>query len=313
MKTIKRNKESKLNELEKWLASSLLGEVYEVLSPLEVKAHIKGKIYHQIEKLLEMENQKGPYINLEALYTHRKILNVSESKLDNQTKAQLIPIKGGFVIQIRKDLNSIDRRTVIAHEIGHTFLYDIDKDIPKMDYPKDSRSYWIREGYAREIARAILIPHQSIKSIIEKNKKPPSIKHLNELSKLYMVSNNLLRIRLINDLKSWDCLIFNSELKNGNCINVNPSYTSKGDTYQNYNIPKTLNPKSLNKHHYELYHFLISAFNQKYKNEKINFYQSKFNIESKRFFNKGYYLVSLISELNSHDDLRCENTLFSFS
>lgn len=300
---------TKLDPVEEWIANTLLGDFYKVLSPLETKIEIKKTITKHINKLLQQKNQNGPYIDLEAILPRRKILEVSKTPLDKGTKAILCPTKGGFKIQINQNLNFIDRRIALSHEIGHTFLYDIEAEIPTMPYQKSMSNYWIREGYAREIARAILVPEESIKSIIRERRISPSIDSLNDLIDLYKVSYDLLCRRLINDLKLWDCLVFSPEINaDGKDITIDSRHTSKGKTYEKLNLPKVLSYNSPKTHYKSLYLFLVLAFKLKYKEGEVYLNNTMHYIEAKLKYPRSKKLLSIISRYNLQKNK--ENTLF---
>lgn len=117
----------------------------------------------------------------------------------------LIPTDDGFSLLVKKGLEDIRRRGVIAHELGHTFLFDISKSPPIAYYTPSVKAEWKNvEGPAYEIGRQILLPEQWLKEY----KKEPSILALYRLENTFKASKYILARRLVQDLHLWDVCIF---------------------------------------------------------------------------------------------------------
>jgi Zn-dependent peptidase ImmA (M78 family) len=123
----------------------------------------------------------------------------------------LLPKDNGFVIIVRKDLAETRRRTVIAHELGHTFFFTEDgKPIhpyvsSTANRPNDT--LWSNiEGPAFEIGRQILVPEQ----LLSRNKfaSDVSIKNFEKLKRQFIVSTDVMARRLIHDLNIWNDVYF---------------------------------------------------------------------------------------------------------
>lgn len=297
LRTMTERVKNKLDPCEEWLANMLLGSHSKILSIKQIKRTIKFSIAKEIDKMLNQSNQTGPYVNLKYIYPYRKIIKVTYKKLKAQTQGLLIPQKGGFEIQINQYLDFINKRVTLAHEIAHTFFYDIHSDIPIIPFAINQSNFWTREGYTYEITRAILIPEKSITSIIKERKTSPSIESLRKLSKLYKTTNNVLQKRIIHDLNLWDCIIFIAEFTGENIIQVNPTLTSKGNSFKGINIPRAMN-NSNDKIAGELYSFLLSVFENKYKKGEININNKQFYIESIALSQYDrIYLTSILSSI----------------
>jgi len=186
-------------KLEQWLVNIYIGEYQKILTPSEIKREIKHNLNKAIENILEQTEQKGPCIILEELYYPCKILDTRP--LENKILSRygiLTPVKGGFLMFINPRLDVIEKRYTIAHELGHTFLYDKTEEIPRRPYEKFifSKDSLLAEDYANDIARMILIPKRSIIQVIKDNKSL----ELKKLCRIYNVSQKVMKIRLINDL-----------------------------------------------------------------------------------------------------------------
>lgn len=125
---------------------------------------------------------------------------------DIEGNGYLLRKNGHFIIVIKKGLQETKKRTVIAHELGHTFFFD--SNIKHIYFYKNnsSRNYWrIIEGPAFEIGRQILIPKQSLSKWVSSS---ISIESFNDLRRKYKVSKNIMAYRLIHDLKLWNVYMF---------------------------------------------------------------------------------------------------------
>jgi len=111
-----------------------------------------------------------------------------------------------FIIVIKKGLQETKKRSVIAHELGHTFFFDSNNKHIYFYENICSRNCWrFIEGPAFEIGRQILVPKQSLSEWVSSN---ISIEFFNELKRKYKVSKNIMAFRLIHDLRLWNVYMF---------------------------------------------------------------------------------------------------------
>lgn len=108
------------------------------------------------------------------------------------------------------------QRFACAHEIAHTYFFDLEKDPPRKPYRRSTSRYWVEEGLCYELARRILIPKRMIENWMD-NATPPCIKDFRAMMRSFFVSGELLAYR-IHDLSTWNALILIFELigSNGN-------------------------------------------------------------------------------------------------
>lgn len=74
--------------------------------------------------------QTIPPIRLDPI---KQLFHINEGALLHSrlaSEALVVPTAGGFILRLRENLHSYRRRFSIAHEIGHTFFYDISRDPP---------------------------------------------------------------------------------------------------------------------------------------------------------------------------------------
>ncbi len=134
----------------------------------------------------------------------RKIKNITFSETKN-FDAYLLPYNDGFNIILNKKISNIRRvRTIIAHEIAHTFLFNLNTEPPSPYYSSDGLDWNNEEGPVYEISRSILVPEKWIK----RYDKRPSLKNFNMLRQKFNVSKDVMARRLIHDLKLWDVYMF---------------------------------------------------------------------------------------------------------
>ena len=118
-----------------------------------------------------------------------------------------------FSLFVNINLSERRQRSVIAHELGHTFLFNINK-FPIKSYLKVNwlmKDRWKSEdGLAWQIGRQILVPELLLKEYCQSGH---SIKLFEELKDIFNVTTDIMARRLIHDLKLWDIFMFVSEFK----------------------------------------------------------------------------------------------------
>lgn len=146
----------------------------------------------------------------------------------------------GFVIVLSKELkkNPLRLRTVIAHEIGHTFFYDVNSTPVKPICPiEESQScLWkTHEGLAYEIGRNILVPRQILKKYLHFT---PSVRELLELKSMFRVTFPILARQLVQE-NFWDAYIFRTNFDKNTSEYKPPKrnwrFKSK-NTFKNFNL-----------------------------------------------------------------------------
>lgn len=129
---------------------------------------------------------------------------------DITSHGQLIPISNGFEIKISRNIRANTRiRSVIAHEIGHTFFFRKDTIIPKPYFSLEEfqKRKWEIDGLAYEVGRSILLPEIPLKQYININNITPSLENLEKICNDFEVSKELATLRLVTDLNEWNCSI----------------------------------------------------------------------------------------------------------
>lgn len=198
----------KLDQAEVWLAKQYLGsEVIIFRNNIEfVRLKLKRKVFKDIRRLLATANLKPPF-DPKEIAKFRKVLHITEDPGLVSREACLIPTNGGFIIRLNPRITKLKKRYNCAHEIGHTYFYDLSANPPRRPY--SSNRYWVEEGYVREITREIIMPEPDLSTFVLKHNFSLSVPALAELSKRFKVSYGLLGERLLHDAHSlnkefWD-------------------------------------------------------------------------------------------------------------
>jgi Zn-dependent peptidase ImmA (M78 family) len=225
------------------------------------------------DSLVRRAKQEIPF-QPDAIAPFRRVKEIVETELS--IDAMLIPEIGGFVIKIKRSLHPFKKRFACAHELGHTFFFNIDVDPPQREFQYQKSSYWVQEDSACAIAREILVPLFSVRPIIEKEEISPSISALRYLSALYQVSFDVLRYKLVNDAALWDCIILTSTLSEGKIVTKGRDI-SKGASYRDFVMPKVVqwNGKLPN-----MFYVLSSALSDRIVKDEVKIGGKKYAIES---------------------------------
>lgn len=208
-----------LDPAEEWLAHQWLGDASSAAGFGRISGQIKHRIFEYLHKVQQDAGETGPPHNPEALFAARRIIDIQLSELPADSEGMLIPVDGGFLIKIPRSSHRSNRlRFTIAHEVGHTFFYDLGELRPSRRFNWAVSRRWVQEGYANEIAAEILLPEHSLKSFIGRGKLQPSLSSLQSLAKTFGVSCEALAHRLLRPVNHltgapplWDCLIFFAE------------------------------------------------------------------------------------------------------
>jgi Zn-dependent peptidase ImmA (M78 family) len=197
-----------LDPLWVWLGKELLN--YEpILSsdPHNFKENVQTALLENARSLVKETGQTEPPFDPEPV---AKIRKANIVKLPLEHHGMLIPTKGGFTMKINNSMPLVRQRVACAHEIGHTFMYDMESSPPSKAFASSMNRYWVEEVIAYRIAHEILMPEPAIKSYLEQAKSP-YIEEFKKIAKLFLVSGEVLSQR-IQELKAWNVLILIFEM-----------------------------------------------------------------------------------------------------
>jgi Zn-dependent peptidase ImmA (M78 family) len=116
--------------------------------------------------------------------------------------AILVPTNQGFVLRLKEGQSRVRIRFSTAHEIGHTFFYDIKKTPPiRLVNSLMSNTFTRREeDICSAFAAELLMPRESVNKIIKSTKSTDGTGILMYLAFRYDVSPEVVARRLLHDL-----------------------------------------------------------------------------------------------------------------
>ncbi len=131
----------------------------------------------------------------------RRISRVQYSENTTQ-HGHLVPNGRGFTLLVKVGLTPERERSVIAHELGHTYFFDVTKDPPE-PFSTHGFSWENIEGPSYEIGRGILVPRRWL---LDRARRP-SLESFLSLMHDFRVSAQVLARRLVHDVRLWDILL----------------------------------------------------------------------------------------------------------
>ena len=226
-----------IDPAEKWIAKQFLEpSEYTIFlrDSLSLRNEIKKRIFSEIRKLLLDSSQTKPPFAPEQLGAYRRVKNIIPDETLSHKEAVLIPEDGGFIIKYNPKKPKVRIRFGIAHEIGHTYFFDLKATHPQKFYSLISSRYWVEEGYACEIAREILVPEPYLSTISTQICDHPSVNALVQLQRTFNVSYEVLLKRLLHDSHLWNSNFWGNNL--WNAIIVMANISSKDNNIKNLKV-----------------------------------------------------------------------------
>jgi Predicted Zn peptidase len=183
----------------------------------------KKWILDQVYNLFNLSNQK---IDLKSFCIQRSISSIKYKHSPYEATLQINP--NGFTIFTNQEKLFTNRgRFSIAHEIAHTFFYDISQSPPQRLFPIFQKE---EEELCNIAASEILMPEFLVKDFSKHFPKPGdesfSLEILLTIASKFKVSPMALARRLCDDLDIWNSIImgsrFLSKLKSPDSISDGP-------------------------------------------------------------------------------------------
>jgi Zn-dependent peptidase ImmA (M78 family) len=157
-------------------------------------------LLEQAGKLLAKSGQvKPPFDPRKAVPPSVKRMEMARLSRDGM----LIPIEGGFILKLNSQRPPVRQKFACAHEIGHTFFYDLSGTRPWRPYESMS-TYWAEEDLCYQFAEEMLMPSLEISRIA--GNLSPSIVSFQQMLKTFQVSIEALA-RRIRRLNLWHCIL----------------------------------------------------------------------------------------------------------
>lgn len=218
----------------------------------------------------------------------------------------------GFIIKIDKSLldkssRTYRLRTTMSHELMHTFFYDVTKPTPiKIGHRSPQRKeFMMEEELCYYLTREFLVPTFSINDLIAKKSHllSPTIKNIDFLKSIFVVSSNIIAYRMIKDLSHWNAIFI--------------KFTHNGEIYKSVTQLKNRSNKHFNKLRIPPYvpfnssdnwlntlsNDCMSASQSKGVKSIVNFEGTSLEIESKVETINPVSIMTIVSEI-SDENLR---------
>lgn len=163
---------------------------------------VKQSVLKAATLLREETGQVSPPIVLKNVEKLRCIQEKVGFDSEEASGAILVPVPGGFIVRLGKGQSTARRRFGIAHEIGHTFFYNLEYDPPIKILPREC-SRWLGEKKEEDICNAfaseLLMPRELVEQDIA-NFSEKNLKTTIDLAKRYLVSPEVAARKLLLDL-----------------------------------------------------------------------------------------------------------------
>jgi Zn-dependent peptidase ImmA (M78 family) len=170
----------------------------EIASWRQVKQAILEAAMH-----LRLEaNQNVPPIQLDKIKQIRHIYEEISFNTPGALTAVLTPSSRGFILRLREGQHWFRRRFSIAHEIGHTFFYDINKNPPVRLISQVSSGVMSpkEENICSAFASELLVPHELINRELFKLSGDNKLTMIVDLGNRYEVSAEVMTRRLLMEM-----------------------------------------------------------------------------------------------------------------
>jgi len=194
---------SQIFRLEKYLNNIIIGHTLEEW------------VNHNIFDLIRRSGLNRPPILLDKKSKLLKSRKIKDIKYTNEIEVQerIFPVNDGFIIEIPKKerRNLLWGRIYLAHEIAHTYFFDINSSPPQsLVYLENGNPDF--EWLCFYFGRCLLVPPDWLKeqlSLYPKFDSPEfSLETLFKLSKTFLVPWRIMAQRLIEDLAFWNSIMF---------------------------------------------------------------------------------------------------------
>ncbi len=142
----------------------------------------------------------GPPYDVRKIASLRRIRRIYLA--DIKKAGILSPDRNGFSIYIKR----LDKRTrqnfTCAHEIGHTYFYSTESDIPVFRHESTEPESQIVESFCNSFAAALLMPKNDVRALSHDFRQKPSIESLTRLAHIFDVGLLACFFRLASLIRS---------------------------------------------------------------------------------------------------------------
>lgn len=196
-----------IDPAEEWLARKYLSldDFYHFSqNPILWRNTLKSTLLQEVRDLVVRSGQKSPPFIPERVFPYRAILEAIPDIQMEEREASLVPTADGFIIKYFPNFPRTKIRLTLAHEIGHTFFFEIQRRPPSRPY-----NYWysccgVEENYAFDVAREVLLPEPFFSGAARRLSKHLSVKTVAALQRDFNVSYEVIARRLLYDAHNYN-------------------------------------------------------------------------------------------------------------
>lgn len=168
-----------------------------------------NKVMFLVADQLRVEvNELKPPINLQKIVKLRSI--AIKQNCNQKTLGMLVPVTNGFTMLLAVQQSMERMRFTIAHEIGHSFFYDLSKNPPARFFPSyiGGLTHYKEEQICHSFASELLMPRDLIKATLQKVSFSNPCNQIEEFARMFLVSFEVASIRLLKELAILpNCLV----------------------------------------------------------------------------------------------------------
>ncbi len=152
--------------------------------------------------------QLTPPIKLTPIAKLRHIQDIAFFAGSPSPEAVLVPTTNGFVIRIRPNCPLVRCRSSIAHEIAHTFFYDLGPGRPVRKLARSGIGYAKEEDLCKAFAREILLPRPLVQGELDRNVDKRGMALVQHIATRFRVSLELAAVRMVWDGFGFERSVF---------------------------------------------------------------------------------------------------------
>lgn len=170
-------------------------ERYSGTSPSAILARLMQALLHE-------GRQYNPPYGVYEIAKYRRVTKILRAELSHD--ALLIPVANGFLLKLNKAQPAVRLRFSCAHELAHTFFYDLKDGKPRRPYSIGDYDL-LEETLCQEAAEDLLMPAPDMVNLIEPLGQP-SIESFARVMATFQVSAQAAATRL-RRLGLWNATI----------------------------------------------------------------------------------------------------------
>ena len=158
---------------------------------------ITSAISRSIEQLLSASGQTAPPVSLGIIAGERGVVRTVYAS-GIRSGGRLVPGAEGFVISLQKGAHWYTQKEWWAHEIAHTFFFDIHARPPKRLLADSGAE---EEAICDLLAQELVAPTRFLKET--SCSRHPSLLELEKLCRLFETTYSTMSKRILRDLELW--------------------------------------------------------------------------------------------------------------